>query len=80
MGSEVGSTTANDIFFPSAGYNLNFIIDIAVTNTSLTGSGQTIIDSLGVQESRKTGLALYYKIDAALAEYLRGSRDNFASL
>ena len=80
IGSEIGSTTANNIFFPSAGYNLNFVLELATSNNTFTGSGQTIMDSLGVPETRQTDLGLYYKIDAILANYISLSRDNFTVL
>ena len=76
LGTEAASTTANDIFFPSAGYNLNLILELAAANNTSTGSGQIIRDSLGVPQSSKTDLGLYYKIETAFANYFSISRDN----
>jgi outer membrane protein insertion porin family len=62
LGSAIGSTTTNDFFFPFKGYNLNQILELALTRTVATFSGQYIQDSVGVNEVRTDDIGFYYKL------------------
>ncbi|UCH66272.1 MAG: BamA/TamA family outer membrane protein [Ignavibacterium sp.] len=76
FGTEVGSTTANDIFFPFDGYNLNQVVELALTRTKVTSQGPTnVIDSLGFLTNADE-IGMYYKLQTMIAEYLSASRDN----
>ena len=76
FGSEIGSTTANDFFYPFQGYNLNQIIELAYTTTTTTDKGEFISDSLGVKEISKDDIGLFYKLQTSFANYFSMSRDN----
>ncbi len=80
LGGEVGSTTANDFFYPSAGYNYNQILEIALTKTATSYSGDYILDSLGVDEVVEDDIGVYYRIQTTLAKYFNISRDAFTVL
>jgi outer membrane protein insertion porin family len=76
LGSAVGSTTTNDFFFPFKGYNLNQIVELALTRTVATFSGPYIQDSVGVNEVRTDDIGFYYKLQTTFSNYLADSRDN----
>ena len=59
LGTAVGSTTTNDFFFPIKGYNLNQILELALTRTVATLSGPYIQDSVGVNEVRTDDIGFY---------------------
>jgi outer membrane protein insertion porin family len=76
IGTEVGSTTANDIFFPFDGYNLNQVIELALTRTKVTSVGDSgVIESLGFPTNADE-IGMYYKLQTQIAKYLGASRDN----
>ena len=77
FGSEVGSTTANDIIYPFSGYNLNQIIELALTRTKVSSEGDrdVIKDSLGYSPSADD-VGMYYKLQTTIANYLSASRDD----
>ncbi|MCH7773057.1 MAG: hypothetical protein IH784_01445, partial [Bacteroidetes bacterium] len=76
LGSAVGSTTANDFFFPYKGYNLNQILELALTRTVVTSSGQFIRDSVGLKEVTTDDIGFYYKLQTIFTNYTSVSRDN----
>jgi outer membrane protein insertion porin family len=76
LGTALGSTTTNDFFFPFEGYILNQILELALTRTVATFSGQYIQDSLGVNEVRTDDIGFYYKLQTTFSNYLAVSRDN----
>jgi len=76
LGSAFGSTTTNDFFFPFKGYNLNQIIELALTRTVATFSGPYIQDSVGVNEVRTDDIGFYYKLQTTFSNYMAVSRDN----
>jgi len=76
LGSAVGSTTANDFFFPYEGYNLNQILELALTRTVVTSSGQSIQDSVGLKEVTTDDIGFYYKLQTIFTNYTSVSRDN----
>jgi len=76
LGSAVGSTTANDFFFPYKGYNLNQILELALTRTVVTSSGQFIRDSVGLEELRTDDIGFYYKLQTTFSNFIGVSRDN----
>jgi outer membrane protein insertion porin family len=76
LGSAIGSTTTNDFFFPFKGYNLNQIIELALTRTVATFSGPYIQDSVGVNEVRTDDMGFYYKLQTTFSNYMADSRDN----
>jgi outer membrane protein insertion porin family len=76
LGSAIGSTTTNDFFFPFKGYNLNQILELALTRTVATFSGQYIQDSVGVNEVRTDDIGFYYKLQTTFSNYMADSRDN----
>jgi len=76
FGSAIGSTTINDFFFPFKGYNLNQILEVALTRTVATFSGPYIQDSLRVNEAKTDDIGFYYKLQTTFANYLAVSRDN----
>jgi outer membrane protein insertion porin family len=76
LGSAIGSNTTNDFFFPFKGYNLNQIIELALTRTVATFSGQYIQDSVGVNEVRTDDIGFYYKLQTTFSNYMPVSRDN----
>ena len=76
LGTAVGSTTTNDFFFPIKGYNLNQILELALTRTVATFSGPYIQDSVGVNEVRTDDIGFYYKLQTIFSNYMAVSRDN----
>jgi outer membrane protein insertion porin family len=77
LGSAVGSTTANDFFFPFKGYNLNQILELALTRTKVNFSGQYIQDSVGLAEiTTEDDIGFYYKLQTTFTNYIGVSRDN----
>ncbi len=77
LGSAVGSTTANDFFFPVKGYNLNQILELALTRTKVNFSGQYIQDSVGLAEiTTDYDIGFYYKLQTTFTNYIGVSRDN----
>ena len=77
LGSAVGSTTANDFFFPVKGYNLNQILELALTRTKVNFSGQYIQDSVGLAEiTTDDDIGFYYKLQTTFTNYIGVSRDN----
>ena len=76
IGSAVGSTTANDFFFPYEGYNLNQILELALTRTVVKFSGQYIQDSVGLKELTTDDIGFYYKLQTIFSNYIGVSRDN----
>jgi outer membrane protein insertion porin family len=76
LGTAVGSTTTNDFFFPFKGYNLNQILELALTRTVATFSGPYIQDSVGVNEVRTDDIGFYYKVQTTFSNYTAVSRDN----
>lgn len=76
LGSAVGSTTANDFFFPYKGYNLNQILELALTRTVVTFNGQYIQDSVGLEEIRTDDIGFYYKLQTTLSNFISVSRDD----
>jgi outer membrane protein insertion porin family len=77
FGGDVGSTTANDFFYPSQGYNYSQILELALTSTKTTDKGQYIFDSLGVNEVVSNESGIYYRVQSTFAKYYSVSRDNF---
>jgi outer membrane protein insertion porin family len=76
FGTEVGSTTANDIFFPFDGNNLNQVVELALTRTKVTSQGPPeVIDSLGFRTNADE-IGMYYKLQTMIAKYIGASRDN----
>lgn len=81
FGGEVGSTSTDDFFYPSEGYNYNQLLEIALTTTEITDRGPYILDSLGVNEVvSQQDVGVYYRIQSTIAKYLSVSRDNFTVL
>ena len=76
LGSEIGSSTSNDFFYPNTGYNLNQVFELAVTGTRTTDRGQYIQDSLGVSEIENSKTGLYYKLQTTYSQYFSMSKDN----
>ncbi len=76
VGSAVGSTTANDFFFPNKGYNLNQILELALTRTVVKFTGQYIQDSVGLEELTADDIGFYYRLQTTLSNYMSVSRDN----
>ncbi|MGB5849474.1 MAG: BamA/TamA family outer membrane protein [Ignavibacteriaceae bacterium] len=76
LGTAIGSTTANDFFFPFKGYNLNQILELALTRTVATFSGPYIQDSVGVNEVRTDDIGFYYKLQTIFSNYMAVARDN----
>jgi outer membrane protein insertion porin family len=76
FGTEIGSITANDIFFPFNGYNLNQVVELALTRTKVSSVGDpAVIDSLGFLTNADE-IGMYYKLQTMISEYLSASRDN----
>jgi outer membrane protein insertion porin family len=75
LGSEIGSSTTNDFFYPTSGYNLNQIVELALTGTRTTNKGNYIQDSLGVSEVQNSKTGLYYKLQTTFSQYFTMSRD-----
>ncbi|MCH9028537.1 MAG: BamA/TamA family outer membrane protein [Bacteroidetes bacterium] len=73
FGFNVGSTTANDIFFPFRGYNLNQVIELALTRLKITTDNPQVIDTLGFGED---DVGLYYRLQTMISEYIGVSRDD----
>ena len=76
LGSIIGSTTANDFFFPYKGYNLNQILELALTRTVVNFSGPFIQDSVGRNEVTTDDMGFYYKLQTIFTNYIGVSRDN----
>ena len=75
LGSEIGSSTTNDFFYPTTGYNLNQVVEVALTGTRTTDQGQYIQDSLGVSEVQNSKTGLYYKLQTTFSQYFTMSKD-----
>jgi len=73
FGFNVGSTTANDIFFPFRGYNLNQVIELALTRLKIETDNPQVIDTLGFGED---DLGLYYRLQTMISDYIGVSRDD----
>lgn len=73
FGTDLGSTTANDYFYPFKGYNLIQIVELALTRTKITTNSKSILDSLNVKED---AVGLYYRLQTSFADYFSVSRDN----
>lgn len=73
FGTDLGSTTANNLFYPFQGYNLIQVVEMALTRTKITTNNGLILDSLGVKED---AVGLYYKLQASFSKYFSVSRDN----
>jgi len=78
LGSEIGSSTTNDFFFPTKGYNLNQGFEVALTGTRTTDQGQYIRDSLGVDKVQNNKIGLYYKLQTTFSQYFAVSKDNWS--
>ena len=76
LGTEIGSSTTNDFFFPLKGYNLNQIFEVALTGTRTEDQGQYIQDSLGVSKVENSKTGLYYKLQTTFSQYFAVSKDN----
>jgi outer membrane protein assembly factor BamA len=76
LGTATGSITSNDFFFPFKGYSLNQLLELALTRTVATFSGQYIQDSVGVNEVSTDDIGFYYKLQTTLSNYMALSRDN----
>jgi outer membrane protein insertion porin family len=77
FGTEVGSTTANDIFFPFNGYNLNQVLELALTRTKVTSESEdpNVFNSLDVPTNADE-IGMYFKLQTQIAKYLSASRDD----
>ena len=74
LGTDLGSTTSNNFFFPSRGYNLNQILEVALTRTKISSNNPLVLDSLDLKED---AVGMYYKFQTTLSKYISASRDNF---
>jgi len=74
IGSEIGSTTANDIFYPFEGYNLNQIVELALTRTKVTSD--TKVDPNFIDSTSVDDIGMYYKLQTRISKYLSASRDD----
>jgi outer membrane protein insertion porin family len=76
LGGTIGSTTANDFFFPSKGYNLNQVLEVALTQTKISTNNQLVLDSLKSLGLHEDDVGLYYRFQTNLAYYFNVSRDD----
>jgi outer membrane protein insertion porin family len=68
LGTEIGSSRTDDIFFPASGYNSTFLIEGAVSNTKYLVSG-IAVDTIDIQNPNVGETAYFYKAQLTNAFY-----------
>ncbi len=74
LGTDLGSTTTNDFFFPSEGLSFGQLLEVALTRTRISSINPSVLDSLNLEEE---AFGMYYKFQTTLSKYFSVSRDNF---
>jgi outer membrane protein insertion porin family len=80
IGTEFGSAKTNDLFFPTKGYNLSFIIEGGIANSMNNVIGSDSVIALYVQipasKLNTNEVAYFYKLQENYAMFFQVARDN----
>lgn len=80
IGTEFGSAKTNDLFFPTKGYNLSFIIEGGIANSmnNVIGSDSVIAKYVQIPASKlnTNEVAYFYKLQENYAMFFQIARDN----
>lgn len=80
IGTEFGSAKTNDLFFPTKGYNLSFIIEGGIANSmnNVIGSDSVIARYVQIPTSKlnTNEVAYFYKLQENYAMFFQIARDN----
>jgi outer membrane protein insertion porin family len=80
IGTEFGSAQANNLFYPTNGYNLSFIIEGGIANTMNNVNGSDSVISLYAQipksKQNTNEVAYFYKLQESFAKFIKISNDN----
>ncbi|MDR3611642.1 MAG: BamA/TamA family outer membrane protein [Ignavibacteriaceae bacterium] len=80
LGAEIASAKANDLFFPTNGYNLSFIIEGGIANTMNNVNGSDSVISLYAQIPKSklntNEVAYFYKLQESFSKFIQIAHDN----
>jgi outer membrane protein insertion porin family len=80
IGTEFGSAKTNNLFFPTNGYNLSFIIEGGIANSMNTVIGSDSIITLYVQipasKMNTNEIAYFYRVQESFSKFIPIAHDN----